>query len=143
MLDLNETALEREIRKILAMQNAGLDSHARTSKMTVAGYEAMKMRLSPRHARLTNHAGHQYLKSLADNSSNILSRLEQQVVENNERRRRSMIRQNSFGLGLNFIETRKRSMQPLMGSDAGSLLSPQGANMSQSPGFASQSIVEQ
>lgn len=54
-----------------------------------------------------------------------------------------MIRQNSFGLGLNFIETRKRSMQPLMGSDAGSLLSPQGANMSQLPGLASQSFVEQ
>ena len=28
MLDLNETALEREIRKILATQNAGLDTHA-------------------------------------------------------------------------------------------------------------------
>ena len=92
--------------------------------MTVAGYEAMKMRLSPRHARLTNHGGHQYIKSMADNSSNILSRLEQTVVKNNEMRKRSIVKQNSFGLGLNLIETRKRSVQPLMGSDAGSLLSP-------------------
>ena len=123
MLELNETALEQEIRRVLAVQNASVHTHAVNSRMTVGGYEQMKMRLSPRHARLTNHDGHSYIRSEVDRNVNILNRLEQQVIGNNERRKKSIIKQNSFGLGLRFIETRKRSVQPTMNSDA-SLLSP-------------------
>ena len=55
---LNETALEREIRLIVQKQNASLDNAAEARKITVAGYEDMKLRLSPRHARLSKHSGH-------------------------------------------------------------------------------------
>ena len=76
----------------------------------MAGYEDMKMRLSPRHARLSNHEGHAHLRDVVNSQVNILQRLENQVLINEEKRIKDQVKQNSFGVGLNFIATRKRSM---------------------------------
>ena len=72
----------------------------------------MRIRLSPRHARLSNHAGHQYLKGVVDGQLNILHRLENQIVNDENKRMLVEQRQNSFGLGMNYIQCRKASVQP-------------------------------
>ena len=46
----------------------------------------MRVRLSPRHARLSNHAGHKYLKGVVDDKLNILHRLENQIVDDEKKR---------------------------------------------------------
>ena len=74
----------------------------------------MRLRLSPRHARLSNHAGHQYLKGVVDGQLNILHRLENQIVDDEKRRMLKEQSQNSFGLGMNYIKCRKASVQPIM-----------------------------
>ena len=70
----------------------------------------MRLRLSPRHARLSNHAGHQYLKGAVDGQLNILHRLENQIVNDEKRRMLKEQSQNSFGLGMNYIKCRKASV---------------------------------
>ena len=59
---LNETALEQEIKRIVSLQSATLDNAKERRQITVADYQDMKMRLSPRHARLSNHLGHEQLR---------------------------------------------------------------------------------
>ena len=49
----------------------------------------MKMRLSPRHARLSTHAGHDYLRNKKDGEENILQRLESQILGDEQKRRQA------------------------------------------------------
>ena len=77
LTDLNETDLDLEIRKILALQNFGVDTLKETTKITKEGYEQMKARLSPRAARLSNHSGHKRLKDYIESKANILNQIEQ------------------------------------------------------------------
>ena len=78
-------------------------------KLTVSGYEDMKMRLSPRHARLSNHSGHEYLKAVQNNQMNILQRLENQIVNDENERLQNQMKENTFGLGADFLKNRKYS----------------------------------
>ena len=76
----------------------------------MSGYEDMKMRLSPRHARLSNHSGHDFVKDEISTKMNILKRLENQVVNDDEKRRQNEVKENTFGLGANYIKSRKTSV---------------------------------
>ena len=94
--------------------------------MTVGGYESMKFRLSPRHARLSNHGGHEYVSSLIDKNLNIMSRLETQITNDEDKRKKTQAKENTFGLGAKYIATRKQSVQPLPSASmiSGRALSP-------------------
>ena len=101
---LTETALEQEIKKIVERQSATLENSRTQRRLTVSGYEDMKMRLSPRHARLSNHTGHDYLKAVQNNQMNILQRLENQIVNDENERLQNQMKENTFGLGADFLK---------------------------------------
>ena len=77
----------------------------------MSGYEDMKIRLSPRHARLSNHGGHDYLKSLENNNLNILQRLEDQIINEEKARLDNQVKENTFGLGAEYLKNKKFSVQ--------------------------------
>ena len=104
---MDETALEKEIKRIVELQSATIDNSLEQRRMTVGGYESMKFRLSPRHARLSNHGGHEYVSSLIDKNLNIMSRLETQITNDEDKRKKTQAKENTFGLGAKYIATRK------------------------------------
>ena len=70
----------------------------------------MKLRLSPRHARLSNHGGHLYVKGLVENEMNILHRLESQIINDEKERIDNQVKENTFGLGAAYLKSRKTSV---------------------------------